>query len=211
MGHSKTAIDKEAKVHYRRCLDYPLEETNVKTEFTDDSNDLEHIIYKSPFDQREIKILHQFKIDEDYKNILKEKISRSVKDDVFYFLSPFKKEHLIRGKSNKDKKKTFIFDSMKDPMKYIFIHKDDAMKPIEFDQIHKKDTSQLDNKREAEKLKRQLSKGEFIYLIRIFNPEIFKRNLKILEGLDRMKNDRKIVKRKNKFFIKKSFQKKNKG
>ena len=191
IGHDKTNLEQSAKIHYRRWLDRPLEEVNVKYQEVNiqEINHLnDFVIFKSDFSSEEKIIIDKLKIEQEIKNLLKDP------KEIYFFDSPFKKEYILRGKSNLERKKSFIFDSMKDPMKYLFIHKDNNIKPVDFDIIYKNDNSQLDNKRELEKNKKKLSKGEFLYLARVYNSDLFEKNVKILEKINLMMKERKKIK-----------------
>lgn len=193
IGHDKISLDSCAKKHYRRYFDRPLEEVNLK--ISADINEDEYLTFKIPINNKEMKLIERMdfitSIDQD---ILYELKSQREDEKLFVFKSTFKKEYILRGKTNFEKRKNFIFDSMRDPLKYIFINDKDYLKSINFDDVYGNQNSQFDNQRENLAMKKKLSKGEFLYLARIYNKSLFERNLKILEEIYKMKEERRRIK-----------------
>ncbi len=150
VGHEKKSIDPNAKVHYRRLLYSSLEDTNMKTSL-EDGEDEDFISFKVPITDSEMKILEKMefekKLDEEILEIVK---SKRLEKAPYEFKSSFNREHILRGKSNMEKKKNFIFDSMRDQMKFIFINDKTNLRSIDFNHVYKNQNSQLDN--ELEKL-----------------------------------------------------------
>lgn len=200
IGHDKISLDPKAKKHYRRCIDRPLEEVNYK--ISAESNENEYLTFKIPINNKEMKLIERMdfitSIDEE---ILSQLRIKREDEKTFLFKSVFKKEYILRGKSNFEKRKNFIFDSMRDPLKFIFINDKDVLRSINFENVYGNQNSQFDNHREYLAMKKKLSKGEFLYLARIYNKSLFERNLKILEEIYKMKEDRRKIKGIFNFFL----------
>lgn len=130
--------------------------------------------FKLPFTEAEKeKILRKLGM-----NIFLAKKIISSHDQEFKFISPFKTEHLIRGKTQKEKKDNSIFENIRDVSKYTFQYKFNKMTPNMTNKLNKTSFNQEGmSKLDIQKI----SKGSFKYLIRTYSLDMFEEHVKRLE------------------------------
>lgn len=158
LGYKKENSDAEKKISYRRIFSDTLEEKNN---------------FKLPFTEKEIDTINSKLSDRIF---LRQKILKS-QDKEFIFNSPFKTEHLIRGKTQQEKNNNSLFENMKDASKYAYVIKNNEMIP---DDTDKKNKTSLHGESDGAQIQK-LSKGTFKYLIRTYNNDMFNNHIKRLE------------------------------
>ena len=149
----------ETKISYRRIFSDNLEEKNQ---------------FKLPFTDREIEKIKQ-KLNEKNFFLMKKIIGSH--EEEFIFKSPFKTEHLIRGKTQMEKNINSIFENIRDPSKYAFMIKNNKMTS---DNTNKKNKTSLHDEVSEAQIQK-LSKGTFKYLIRVYNEEMYNQHIRRLE------------------------------
>lgn len=103
------------------------------------------------------------------------------------FKTPFITEHLIRGKTQAEKNENSLFENIKDKSKFNFKIKNGIMSA---DQTDKSNRSSMKNLSEAEI--HRLSKGEFKYLLRIYNYDMYSQQINRLERAIMLFQDKKF-------------------
>jgi len=130
------------------------------------------IDYKLPFTQEEKRlILTRFGSNTDIaRKIL------SIRAEPFKFKTPFKTELLIKRRISDDKSENSLFESIKDKSKFNLTIKNGVMIA---DDTNKSNRYSVHNLSEAELQK--MSKGQFKYLLRIYNHNMFRQHIERLE------------------------------
>jgi hypothetical protein len=159
LGYKKENSDLDTKISYRRIFSKNLEERNQ---------------FKLPFSNKEFEIITQKLSEKNY--FLMKKILGS-NNEEFIFNSPFKTEHLIRGKTQTEKNIFSLFENIRDGSKYAFMIKNNTMIP---DNTNKKNKTNLHDEI-SEAIIQKLSKGTFKYLIRVYNLNIFNQHIERLK------------------------------
>jgi hypothetical protein len=159
LGYKKENSDLDTKISYRRIFPNNLEEKNQ---------------FKLPFTDIEIEKIKQILSEKNF--ILMKKILSS-NNEEFCFRSPFKTEHLIRGKTQTENNIFSLFENIRDRSKYAFMIKNNKMIP---DKTNKKNKTSLHDEHN-EAIIQKLSKGTFKYLIRVYNQSMFDQHIERLK------------------------------
>jgi len=148
---------------------------------------------------------HQFKLPftEEEKEKIKRKLGANIflakkiigsHEQEFKYVSPFKTEHLVRGKTQMQITENSIFENIRDKSKYTFLYKFNKMTP---DDTNKKNRSSLHKDMKSSQIQK-LSKGTFKYLIRTYSIDMFEEHIKRLEKAKSLFSSEEIEKAKGK-------------
>ena len=159
MGYRKENSDNsKTKISYRRKFENCLEDKHQ---------------FKLPFSEEEKEKIKR-KLSKNF--LLSRRIIGSHLQE-FKFTSPFKTEHLVRGKTQMETNINSIFENIRDPSKYTFIYKFDKMTADDTDKTNKTTFHNGMSQAQIQKL----SKGSFKYLIRTYSIDMFDEHLKRLQ------------------------------
>lgn len=150
---------------------------------------------------------HEFKLPftEEEKTIIAKKLGPNIflakriigsHDEEFVFKSPFKTEHLIRGKTQNNLNVNRIFENIRDPSKYTFLFKFNKMTPSDVVKVNKTSLHKEMKKIDIEKL----SKGSFKYIVRTYSLDTFYEHIERLEKAKSLFTAEEIEKAKSKLF-----------
>lgn len=162
LGYIKISSDTPTELTYRRYFNTPLEESNS---------------FKVPFTEEEKATLKDKLIK--YSDIYNKIISSST--EAFRFKQPFRTEHLIRGKTQTEKNQNSLFENFRDKAKFTFTVEKGMMKPNETLLVRNSLQDKQSKNESIEATRQRLSKGQFKYLMRIYNTEMFEKHLNRLE------------------------------
>lgn len=161
LGYKKINSDIPTEITYRRYSNTCLEEFK----------------FKLPFTEQEKSIILQ-KLN-SYKDIANRILSEASQD--LSFEQPFRTEHLIRGKTQTGKNQNSLFENFRDKSKYTFSVEAGIVKANETPLVSNNIFDKMQKNESMEAMRQRLSKGQFKYLMRIYNHKMFDQHINRLE------------------------------
>lgn len=180
LGYEKINSDINTSISYRRIFDTSLEDCKE---------------FKAPFTAEEKRLLFSRL---GANSALAAKIL-NLRSEPFKFKTPFKTEHLIRSRTTADKAENSLFENIRDKSKFNFRVKNGVMIP---DITNKSNRYAVHSLSEAELQK--MSKGQFKYLLRIYNQDMFRQHVQRLEKAVMLYDEKDVNKKGSQEFKEKS-------